>query len=62
MSSEKLTVESVVDTIRENTLTSDSVELIKNFLKQIRDEEIELHSLRNESSITTYEVFDKYIK
>ena len=62
MSSEKLTVESVVDTIRENTLTSDSVEFIKNFLKQIRDEEIELHSLRNESSITTYEVFDKYIK
>lgn len=35
---------------------------LNKFLKQIRNEEIKLHSLRNESSVTTYEVFNNYIK
>ena len=38
MSKEKLTLESVVEVIRDNTLTSDGVELLTNLLKQIRDE------------------------
>lgn len=57
MEKEKLTLESVVEVIRDNTLTSDGVELLTNLLKQIRDE-IE-YDYSSFSAIC--KVFNKYL-
>jgi hypothetical protein len=63
---EKLTVESIVDTIRDNTLTSDSVKLVKDFLKQILNEIIEKRFespsyYTNKAMQDVNEVFNKYL-
>lgn len=60
---EKLTLESVVEVIRDNTLTSDGIRLLTNFLKQIQDEILmDYNGITDNNTVRHInKVFNKYL-